>query len=354
MKKVKIAFVGAGFIGQLCHIKNYFINKKCEIVALAEEKKKLCELVSKKYFIKNTFNSHLDLLKSDLDYDAVVIVVNKKYNASIAYDFINKNKNVFIEKPIALNSVDAKKLIKLSIKKKILFKVGYNKIYDDGINQAKKIFDKLIVSKKLGNIIYIKIHRFSGTGYQNHSGNIQTNEKNKNKIKLRNFNSRPNKIKLNSQYNQYLNYLNINCHLVNLLKFFLEKNPKNVDYVNFSAAELVILNYIKYKATIETKHFKDHFWDEEILFYFEGGFLQIKTPPQQLENVSAKVILSSRYKKKSVEIYGQKSTWSFKNQADQFVDDLRNKRKRKLNLSKDSLDDIILIEKIWNKWITQK
>jgi len=39
MNKVKIGFVGCGFMGQLAHLPNFIESEKCEVVALAEKRK---------------------------------------------------------------------------------------------------------------------------------------------------------------------------------------------------------------------------------------------------------------------------------------------------------------------------
>ena len=63
--KIKIGFVGAGFIGQLCHIINYIDNNKCEIIALADNKKKLGKLVASKYKIPKVYQNHKELLNNE-------------------------------------------------------------------------------------------------------------------------------------------------------------------------------------------------------------------------------------------------------------------------------------------------
>ncbi len=342
-KKIKLAFVGAGFIGQLCHIKNYYTNKNCEIIAIAEIKKKLCDLVASKYSIPNRFYSHEELIKSGLIYDAAIIITKRESTPAIAYDFLKKGISVFTEKPMALNSKDAQMLVKITKKNKLIFKVGYNKIYDEGVQYAKKQFDILINNKKFGDIIYIRAHRFSGTGYANQSGNIKTNEVDK---KIKSWDRCPNWLN-KKKYSKYKSYLNVNSHLINLLLFFLKVNPK-VEYsdVDNAKSELVILNFNKIKTVIETKAYKDHSWDEEIVFYFENGYVKINTPPQQLENISAKITIYNRLDRSINIVCKENWSWSFKKQSDEFIKDLKSKRMI-INSCENSVNDIKVIENIW-------
>ena len=71
-----------------------------------------------------------------------------------------------------------KKLLRLARKMKTPYKIGYNKTYDQGIEKGKLIFDKLIKEKTFGNLIYIKSHRLSGSGYDPKNLYIRTIQRN--------------------------------------------------------------------------------------------------------------------------------------------------------------------------------
>ena len=94
-KKKNLAFIGAGFIGQTCHIQNYFENNNCNLIAIAESKPKLRKLVANKYNFKNSYSNHLELLKSEKNLDAVIVVTNRFLTAGIVMDCLKHNLNVF-------------------------------------------------------------------------------------------------------------------------------------------------------------------------------------------------------------------------------------------------------------------
>ena len=48
--------------------------------------------------------------------------------------------------------------------------------------------------------------------------------------------------------------------------------------------------------------------------------------------------------------FKSKKSWSFKNQCDAFVNDIKNK-KIKINKANDSAKDIELVEKIWKNFL---
>ena len=66
MSKVRIGFVGVGGMGQMAHLRNYVINKDCEVVALAELRRKTGETVARRYGIPKVYGSHKEMLAADV------------------------------------------------------------------------------------------------------------------------------------------------------------------------------------------------------------------------------------------------------------------------------------------------
>ena len=97
-KKIKIGIVGAGFIGQLCHIKNYHEIKNCEITALAEIRPELRKNVAKHYNIPRTYCSHEDLLEDCSDIDAIVVITKRTMTGPVAFDILEAGKPLLTEK----------------------------------------------------------------------------------------------------------------------------------------------------------------------------------------------------------------------------------------------------------------
>ena len=147
MKKIKLGFVGAGFNGQIGHLESFSKIKNCEFVALAEDRDKLRSLIKKKYKFKKAYKTHQELLKKEKQLDGVIIVTKRNMTAPIAYDCIKRNINVFTEKPMASTYMQAKKLVNLSTAKKVLYKIGYNKILIDLF--IKKIFSLSIFDNSI-------------------------------------------------------------------------------------------------------------------------------------------------------------------------------------------------------------
>ena len=347
MGRVRLAIIGAGFNGQIAFIQNFFKNKKCIITGLVEKRDKLRRQVSKKFKIKKSYSSHKDLIKDIDKFDGVVIVVKRNMIGPITYEFLKYKKPVLTEKPMAGSVSQSIKLLQTAKKFKTIYKIGYNKTYDLGVIKSKKIFDKLIKNKTLGNIVLIKSHRLSGSGYDKKNEYIVSGEANN--LDKPNWPLKPNWLpkKFDRSYEKYLN---LYCHNVGLMRYFTNETPKVVG-ANLSdkSASVVSFKYKKFNGILETGFFSRHGWDETLEIYFEYGSLKINLPPQHYKNLTANfVIYNSKSNRKQHFKFGK--GWSFKNQCDGFVEDIK-KKKVSINKASEAINDIKVIENIWKIYL---
>ena len=148
MDKVKLGFVGCGFMGQMAHLSNFIESEKCEVVALAEKRKSLRDKIAQKYHISKTYLTHQELAQ-DKEIDAVVEITPDALHSSIAIDLMNRGKHVFTEKPMATNLIDATKMVEASEKNRVKLVIGYMKRYDPGVEKAKEIIDHFEKTKEV-------------------------------------------------------------------------------------------------------------------------------------------------------------------------------------------------------------
>ncbi len=87
----------------------------------------------------------------------VIIVTPPSTHYQLTKNCFSKNLNVFLEKPATLNSVDLRKLHRISKKINKIFMIGYIYNFNVYINYIKKI----LIKKKLGKIKYISFQRLN-------------------------------------------------------------------------------------------------------------------------------------------------------------------------------------------------
>jgi len=147
MKKIKIAIIGAGYIADY-HARGLQALPNVEIAIVIDTQSEAAEKFASKYSIKEVGSDAMSLLQRD-DIDAVVLGVPNKYHAPYALEFLKNGKDVFLEKPMAMNSEEGKEIMEVSGETKQLVMVGHMWRFDTEVNHIKQV----IGSGKLGKII---------------------------------------------------------------------------------------------------------------------------------------------------------------------------------------------------------
>jgi len=160
---MKIGLIGCGYWG-----KNIARNlhQMGLLGAVCDPSTKVLESVPKLYPGALATKSLSDLLKSDA-IDAVVIASPAAQHAAIAKAALTAGKDVFVEKPLALDVKEAKGLLDLAKKKKRVLMVGHILQYHPAIRALKNLVD----AGDLGDIQYVYSNRLN-LGKIRHEENI--------------------------------------------------------------------------------------------------------------------------------------------------------------------------------------
>ena len=150
MRKIKIAVIGAGYIADY-HARGLQALANVEIAIVVDTQIEAANKFAAKYSIKEVGTDAMSILHRD-DIDAVVIGIPNKYHAPYAIEFLNNGKDVFLEKPMAMNSGEGKEIMEVATATKQLVMVGHMWRFDEEVNHIKKVID----SGKLGKIIKTK------------------------------------------------------------------------------------------------------------------------------------------------------------------------------------------------------
>ena len=122
MKKVRLGLIGLGYIGKV-HLKNCLNLNSAELVAVSDISKKALN-TAKNVGIKQTFKDYHQLLKEP-NIDAVIISLPTHFHAPSAISAAEEGKHVFLEKPLARNPKEGKKIISAFRKNNVKLMVGY-------------------------------------------------------------------------------------------------------------------------------------------------------------------------------------------------------------------------------------
>ncbi len=151
---MKIALFGAGYWGsKLLRNLNDIPDVELNVVEPNEQTQYTLKRVYKGIpFIKDG-----KALMDDPDVVGCVIATPASTHYKLAKDCLEKEKNVFVEKPIAGNSMLAKELLELSKKSKKVLMVGHTLRYSPSVIKVKELIEK----GEIGKIFYIASRRIN-------------------------------------------------------------------------------------------------------------------------------------------------------------------------------------------------
>jgi predicted dehydrogenase len=150
---IKTALIGAGKMG-ISHLSILGAHPDVEVVGVSDTSKMVLDALQK-YTPFPCFTDYQKMLEATKP-EAVFVAVPTKFHAIMVKELLNRNINVFAEKPFCLNPDDGSHLVKLAKEKKLVNQVGYHNSFIGTFNEVKK----LVSSGDLGEITH-----FSGEAY---------------------------------------------------------------------------------------------------------------------------------------------------------------------------------------------
>ena len=146
-----IAVVGCGYWGKNL-VRNF--SELGALYSVSDVNIETAKNYANQYKVKSlTFDETIN----NKDIEGVVLTVPAKLHASMAIEAMNKGKHVFVEKPLALNEIDAKLMIETSKKNNVKLMVGHLLYYHPIFKEIKKI----VKEGQIGKLEYIQSNRLS-------------------------------------------------------------------------------------------------------------------------------------------------------------------------------------------------
>lgn len=154
---MKYALIGCGRIA-LNHIKAAN-NNGLELVAVCDIESRNIDVLFEKQLPNNItgitrYIDYKQMIQGHTDLELVAIATPSGCHAEIAIYCIEHGVNVIIEKPMAMNMADAKKIIEVSQKKRVVVSVCHQNRFNLAVQQLKKAVEY----KRFGKISHGSIH----------------------------------------------------------------------------------------------------------------------------------------------------------------------------------------------------
>ena len=115
MEKIRLGYIGCGFMAQKVHIPNFMSIPDCELIGLAEMRSELGKTVQNRFGIPQLYSDHGELAQNP-DIEAVAVSADFALQGEIAKDLLLAGKHVFMEKPMAVSTEQAEVIVAASQK----------------------------------------------------------------------------------------------------------------------------------------------------------------------------------------------------------------------------------------------
>jgi predicted dehydrogenase len=273
--KVRIGFVGAGFMGQLAHIRNYaLLRDECELVALAEPRQQTAQLVAARYGIGAVYRDHRELLESE-KLDGIVAIQHFTHHAALLPELYAGVAHLFTEKPIALGPATGDRLARLAEESSCTHMVGYHRRCDPATREAKRTVAAWRANGEMGALRYARICFVDGDWIANADGDlIDAGEERPHAAS-----EEPPPGLDDDMLSALRTGANELVHPLNLLRHLLGERYR-VAFAHASGRVYVFESESGVPATIEVAPYRatDRF-DEEALVTFERGYVRLRPAP---------------------------------------------------------------------------
>lgn len=273
-KKIRLGFVGTGFMGQRAHLINYMGLPDCEIVALAEPRKKMAEEVARRYGIREVYGDHLSLL-AHADVDAIVAAQPFSHHIHIMPDILKAGKALLTEKPIAVCPESGSILAELAEKNHSVYMLGYHKRSDPAMEYAKCLIDAWKKSNEFGAMRMVRItmppgNWMGGIGMADMISSDEAYPQIQSESPPACFDEATGK--------EYVSFVNYYIHQVNAMRFLLGE-PYKVVFAEKSGVLMTVESASGIAGVLEMAPYsRTRDWEETLFVGFEKGYIEVVLP----------------------------------------------------------------------------
>ncbi len=340
MKKIKLGFIGSGYMGQRAHIANYAALPDVELTALAEGRRETAKAVAQHYGIKTIYSSHKEMLEK-AKLDAVVGIMHFNLHHAVVPDILEKGLPLLTEKPICVSLKTGEKFLKQVEKNDTIYQVGYNKRSDPATRLVKKEIAQWKQSEEFGRLNYLRVTMPPGDWIFEMDPPINMGDK------ASYDNETPERSPAwmtDEQAKVYMDFINYYIHQVNLIRYLLNEDY-SVEYVDPTGKILVAKSNSGVAIVLEMATYQVvNEWYEFYEAFFDKGRIKLSLPAPLARQRAGEVEIYKNKGKNSVyerPVIPQK--WSMLEEARFFIDAVRNKKKS-ISPASDAVKDLQVAE----------
>lgn len=353
---LRLAIIGAGFMAQAAHIRCFQLAKGADVTTLASGRPLLRQAVAERFCIPRQVTTWQEVA-TDPNIAAAAVLLPPEYNPDVCCGLLEAGKHVFAEKPMALSLKQAHRMSDAAAAAGRLLMLGFMKRYDPGIERARKFFDEVVAPGEMGALTCARVWCLLGGNWTADQELLvpilRTDEPHAAKpVADRGPDFLPPKLAggdtpgFDSPF--YL-FNHVHSHNMNLLRHFLGDEYEVTHADLRHKTKVALLRYGDAVVTFEVgPGISAYGFEEGMKLYFERGWIEILPPPPLQMQASARVMI---YRGGDLTELAQPLggwDWSFRRQAQHFVDCARDGRQPRTS-AEDSVGDMAMVEAIFRQ-----
>ncbi|MCK5547886.1 MAG: Gfo/Idh/MocA family oxidoreductase [Thermoplasmata archaeon] len=145
MVKFNVGIIGVGYWGKKI-IYEYSETKNVAIMGVSDVSQDSLDYCKERYGVEQLTTDYNELLDND-DITAVNICTPNPTHYEICKTALEKGKHVLVEKPITLNSAEAKKLVELAEEKNLALSVGHIFRFNNALAEIRRLIEQKFFGK---------------------------------------------------------------------------------------------------------------------------------------------------------------------------------------------------------------
>ena len=151
-RQVNIAVIGTGRIGSV-HTRDLVRSiHEANVVAICDIRLEVAQAVADELGIERVVKDYHELL-ADKNIEAVLIATNTDTHAFIVKDAANAGKQIFCEKPLALDLASSDEVLDTIEKTKVKLQIGFNRRFDRSFRRVREV----VTSGDIGHPCILRI-----------------------------------------------------------------------------------------------------------------------------------------------------------------------------------------------------
>ncbi len=341
--KVRIGFVGCGYMGQKAHLDNFVTIPECEVVALAEGRQQTADLVARRYGIAEVYPDHRAML-AEAKIDAVVAIMGYHLHHAVVPDLLEAGKHVLTEKPMCIQAETGRRLASLARDKGLIYYVGYMKRSTPATQIAVRTIREWQRTGCCGRLTYLRASMPPGDWTFEIEGPLSAGDA---PPAYEGITAEPLPADMNEDeadvYNAFVNYY---IHQANLIRYLLGEDYA-VEYADADGAVFVGRSPAGTTCVLEMPGYGlQSDWEETYRVLFERGKIELSIPAPMARQRGGGLSVFTAGNDRGNEVLSQpvvRPAWAFLEQARHFVRCVR-REEQPWSVPEDAVKDLEVAE----------